>query len=70
MSKETTPNRWFQALRASPPPAEMDAADLGTAFGLDLSLNEIAHEPPIKVKSAETRQGWVGRLALRRKPSA
>ena len=70
MSKETSPNRWFQAFRPSPQPVEMDAADLGTAFGLDLSLNEIAHEPAAKIKPAASQPGWVGRLALRRKPSA
>jgi hypothetical protein len=47
----------------------MDPADLGTAFGLDLSLNEIAHEPPATVGPALSRPGWVGRLILRRKPA-
>lgn len=70
MSKATTPNRWFQAWRPNPQPVEMDAADLGTAFGLDMSLNEIAHEPPVKAKPVSGKPGWVGRLALRRKPSA
>jgi hypothetical protein len=48
----------------------MDPADLGTAFGLDLSLNEIVHEPPVSVAPAWRKPGWVGRLSLRRKPAA
>lgn len=70
MSKAATPNRWFQNWRPSPQPADMDPADLGTAFGLDLSLNEIPHEPPVTVAPAFPRPSWVGRLALRRKPAA
>jgi len=70
MSKAATPNRWFSGWRASPQPVDADPADLGTAFGLDMSLNEIAHEPPVTVTPAMHRPGWVGRLTLRRKPSA
>ena len=70
MSKAATPNRWFTGWRASPQPVEMDPADFGTAFGLDLSLNEIAHEPPATVAPAFRRPGWMGRLTMRRKPSA
>ena len=70
MSKAATPNRWFAGWRSSPQPVAMDPADLGTAFGLDLSLNEIAHEPPVCVSPAPQRPGWVGRLTMRRKPSA
>lgn len=70
MSKAATPNRWFQNWRSSPQPVDTDPADLGTAFGLDLSLNEIPHEPPVSVGTAAQRPGWVGRLALRRKPAA
>ena len=70
MSKAATPNRWFPGWRSNPQTAEVDPADLGTAFGLDLSLNEIAHEPPLSVAPVMRKPGWVGRLSLRRKPAA
>ena len=68
MSKAITPHRWFQGWRASPPAAEVDAADYGTAFGLDLSLSPIEHEPPPAALLLGRQPGWVRRLALRRKP--
>ncbi len=70
MSKAATSNRWFQGRRANPQPVDTDPADLGTAFGLDLSLNEIAHEPPVSVAPGLRQPGWVGRLTFRRKPAA
>ena len=71
MSKAITPHRWFPGWRASPPAAEVDAADFGTAFGLDLSLSPIEHEPPPPAAPPPGRQpGWMRRLAVRRKPLA
>lgn len=69
MTKATTPNRWFPGWRAPEAAVEVDAADLGTAFGLDLSLAELRHEPPPTVRAAR-QPGWVQRLASRRKPRA
>jgi hypothetical protein len=69
MTKAATPNRWFPGWRAPEPAVEVDAADLGTAFGLDMSLNELRHEPPPTVR-ASRQPGWVQRLASRRKPIA
>jgi hypothetical protein len=68
MSKAVTPPRWYAAWRAVVPAAQDDPADLGTAYGLDLSLSELMAEPrpPIAV---ERRTGWVRRLAPRRKPA-
>jgi hypothetical protein len=69
MNKAAPPNRWFSGWRAAQRPAQDDPADLGTAFGLDLSLNELHHEtaPPSPEAS---RPGWMQRLASRRKPAA
>jgi hypothetical protein len=70
MSKADTPQRWFHGWRASaPPPLDLDAADLGTAFGLDLSLNELHHEAP-RPPAAPRQPGWMSRLAARRKSAA
>ena len=67
MSKAITPHRWFQGWRASPPAAEVDAADYGTAFGLDLSLSPIEHELPPAAPAPGRQPGWMRRLAVRRK---
>jgi hypothetical protein len=69
MTKAAPPNRWFSGWRAAERPAAIDPADLGTAFGLDLSLNELNHEPAPHSPEAG-RRGWMQRLASRRKPSA
>lgn len=66
MSKAETPQRWFEHWRSSNRPADLDAADLGTAFGLDLSLNELPHEPHHPTAAARP-PGWLSRLAARRK---
>ena len=65
MNKAELSIRWFSGWRSSPRPQEADPADMGTAFGLDLSLNVLHPEtaPAPKVRTAS----WVSRLALRRK---
>lgn len=68
MNKPAAPNRWFSGLRAAARPAHEDPADYGTAFGLDLSLNELVHQP---VQPAKRPRGWIQRLTTRRaKPAA
>ena len=59
--------RWFSGWRRAPRPHQPDFADMGTAFGLDLSLDQMLADallpaPPPAVK----RKGWVQRLAQRR----
>ncbi len=64
-SNTARPQRWFSSWRATARPApDTDPADLGTAFGLDLSLSELAPLPPAP---DERRPGWVQRLADRRR---
>lgn len=70
MTKAFTPNRWFPGWRASAPVADMDAADHGTAFGLDLSMSPVDFEPPPATPPPARQRGWVRRLAVRRKPLA
>lgn len=69
MSKAATPHRWFSGWRAHETPADIDPADLGTAFGLDLSLDELHPEPAPVVAPAARQPGWMRRLATRRKPA-
>lgn len=68
MTKAVTSNRWFSGRRAPERQQESDPADLGTAFGLDLSLSVAPDVPPPPAE--ERRAGWVRRLADRRKPAA
>lgn len=68
MSKAVNSQRWFAAWRGPSRPAQQDPADLGTAFGLDMSMMDAQHEAP--PASAERRPAWVQRLGWRRKPLA
>ena len=67
MSKAETPHRWIERWRAAVRPAQDDPADLGTAFGLDMSMSPDA--PPPEIVQHDRRR-WVQRLAPRHKPSA
>jgi hypothetical protein len=44
MNKAVIPSRWFSGWRTAERPMQDDPADLGTAFGLEMSLNESARE--------------------------
>lgn len=73
MSKAASPQRWFTGWRmpaASSAAPDTDPADLGTAFGLDLSLHELPHEPPPRAPQAAPRAGWMRRLSGRGKQGA
>ena len=69
MNKAAPAHRWFAGWRAPQLQVQDDPADLGTAFGLDMSLNELVHEPARQAPS-ERRAGWVRRLARRVKSRA
>ena len=68
MNKADQLNRWFSAWRATPRPQQDDPADMGTAFGLDLSLDLLHPETPPAATARPV--SWMARLALRRKPGA
>ena len=70
MSKAATPHRWFSGWRAHEIPVDTDPADLGTAFGLDLSMDELHPQPAPAVAPAARQPGWMRRLTNRRKPAA
>ncbi len=69
MNKAAPAHRWFACWRATQRQVQDDPADLGTAFGLDMSLNELIHEPARPAPS-ERRAGWMQRLARRGKSQA
>ena len=67
MSKLTTSQSWFTGWRSAPETDFDDLADLGTAFGLDMSMRESPREtPPVR---PEPGAGWAQRLGLGRKPA-
>ncbi len=69
MAKVGTSHRWFAGWRGAARPAPCDPADMGTAFGLELSLFE-STQAPRPEPAASRRAGWMQRLGARRKPAA
>ena len=69
MPKSAAPRRWFGHWRAVERSARDDPADLGTAFGLDLSLSEMGDELPAAPAAKANKSGWMQRMALRRRPA-
>ena len=67
MSKANNTPSWFSSWRTARESSFDDPADLGTAFGLDMSMDSALHEPPPAPSEPET--GWAQRLGLRRKPA-
>lgn len=67
MKKAEASPRWYAVWRARPAPARpQDPADLGTAFGLDLSFR--TEEPPLPPATPAPR-GWMSRWTARRTAS-
>jgi hypothetical protein len=65
MTKAATPTRWFSAWRPAARVVQDDPADLGTAFGLDMSMIDDA-PPPAAVPAERRGSGWAQRLGWRR----
>lgn len=63
--KAVRPQRWFSTWRSVARPATgTDPADLGTAFGLEMSMLETPVEP---AATTERRFGWMHRLTTHRR---
>jgi hypothetical protein len=67
MNKPANSHRWFTGWRAAARQTQDDPADLGTAFGLDLSM-AMPEDPPAPL-APKRAPGWMQRLAARRKPA-
>jgi hypothetical protein len=66
--KAVHPQRWFSIWRSADRPApDTDPADLGTAFGLEMSMLDSPVEPA--APAATRRPAWMRRLATRRRPA-
>jgi hypothetical protein len=68
MADATTATRLFRRLRLRAAPAEIDLADCGTAFGLDLALQP-EPTPTELVPHAARSPGWWRRMGPRRLPA-
>jgi hypothetical protein len=65
MHKATPPQRWYHVWRARPAPA-FDAADQGTAFGLEMSLGDSLYDAPAPRAAAKAPgPRWLPRLGRR-----
>lgn len=60
MSKAPPPSRLFGLVRGRAMAPAIDPADLGTAFGLDLSMSPLEPAPAPVARSATP--GWMQRL--------
>ena len=69
MNKSDTSRRWFGSWRIVARPPQQDPADLGTAFGLDLSMSEEAHEPQPAPPPPLVKSGWMRRMTTRHRPA-
>ena len=67
MTKPATTSRWYQPWRSAEAPAPIDPADLGTCFGLELSLTP---EPTPAKPAPARRRGWMQRLTTKRGAAA
>ena len=68
-TKAATPHRWFASWRLAGRVPQNDPADLGTAFGLDMSLDPDWGESHAPSAPAPQPRGWVRRLTARRSPA-
>jgi hypothetical protein len=68
MDKAPPSHPWYRRRRTDMGHVPQDAADLGTAFGLDLSLRDAAEAAvPLGVGPQAARPGWAQRMLTRRK---
>lgn len=69
MPRSDTSRRWFGFWRSADPRSRQDPADLGTAFGLDLSLSRLAEDLQARPAPAAREQNWMQRVLARRRPA-
>jgi hypothetical protein len=72
MSKAANSQRWFSGWRKAARPDASDAADHGTAFGLEMSLPDMVPPaaPPKTDGTLPRKAGWMRRLTPRAKTLA
>lgn len=68
MNKPGKAQRWYQPWHRAEVRAQDDPADLGTCFGLEVSLGAAA--VPAKTEAAPRRLSWMQRFTARRRTAA
>jgi hypothetical protein len=70
MKKADTPARWYHAWQPQRTEVDDDAADMGTAFGLDMSIpDDVAETTPVAA-TARREPGFMARWNNRRKTAS
>jgi hypothetical protein len=70
MKKAESPARWYHAWQTPRAPEDDDAADMGTAFGLDMSIPDDIAEPLPAVAARRRDNGLMARWNNRRKTAS
>lgn len=70
MKKAESPARWFHPWQSQRAHADDDAADMGTAFGLDMSISDEAVELAARTAAAARDPGFLARWTNRRKTAS
>ena len=68
MINPTKSPRMFGFGKISKAPVVQDAADLGTCFGMEVTLDQADQDPPAASESPAARGGWIRRLGGRQEP--
>jgi hypothetical protein len=69
MKKAAHPSRWYTPWRSQRSGDDDDAADMGTAFGLDMSLPDEDGAVATPNPAVKSGAGLMARWATRRKPA-
>jgi hypothetical protein len=67
MNKAAPPTRWFAPWRRAAPVQQDDPADLGTAFGLEMSLSEAAAKDAAPQAPAAATKNLIRKPSLMRR---
>lgn len=70
MKKAESPARWYQPWQSQRAKDDDDAADMGTAFGLDMSISDEAADAAALTAAATRDQGFMARWNNRRKTAS
>lgn len=70
MKKAESPARWYHPWQSQRAQDDDDAADMGTAFGLDMSISDEAADAAARAAAATRGPGFMARWTNRRKTAS
>lgn len=70
MKKAESPARWYHPWQSQRAQDDDDAADMGTAFGLDMSISDEAADAATRTAAAARDPGFLARWTHRRKTAS